>query len=246
MRKILILLTIITIFLASFSSAELIFQQDTPIDISHAIRIDGASSDTINANITVKDPLNKIIAIGSMSYSSSTQLHNISLNSGNTSKIGTYNYCISAVNNTLANTQCFEYVVTPTGEKATISQGIIFSFLGILSLVFFGLALFGAIKIPWKHPRNDSGIIVGINDLKYVKLLLWFVTYLILIFITFAFRHVSLLASWDVAGNFLNAIFWFLISFLFPVFVIVFVSGIISYLDTRKIDKMIRRGMKLR
>lgn len=245
MNKILLLLLIFLI-IPFVSSETNIFLQNSEIQISHPIRVEGAIASNINATITVKNPSNIIVASGPMYYFSSISEHAFNLTSGNTSSLGNYNYCISATNGSLSNTECFNYEVTITGVKPTTSQGVLFFFIGLLSIVLFLLSLYGAIKIKWKHQRDNSGNIVGINDLKYIKLLLWFVTYLLLIFITYSFRYVSYVGNLDVAGNFMNAIFWFLIVFLLPVFIITFLIGIISYLDAKKIDKLIRRNLKVR
>jgi hypothetical protein len=181
-----------------------------------------------------------------MTFDSSSEQHFVNLNEGNSSKLGTYSYCISSTNLSLYATSCFSYEVTITGKNATTSESIIYFFLGVLSLFLFSLSLFGAIKIPWKHPRNDRGIIVGLNDLKYAKLFLWFFTYLLLIFIAFAFKHISLIANWDVAGNFLNFVFYLLIGFLLPVFILTMIIGFISVMDGKKLDKMIRGGFKVK
>lgn len=247
MKRNILILFIVLLLVSSVSGEIILFRQGEPVRISHPIRIDGAPSSSIVANITVKQPVSNIItAVSNMTYNSNILEHEISLNSGNSSKIGVYEYCISGTNGTVSDTECFEYEVTITGVKPSTSQGIIYFFLGSLSIIFFGLTLFGAIKIKWKNPRNDRGVILGINDLKYLKLFLWFVSYLILIFIFFSFRHVSFIANWDVAGNFFNGTFWFLIVFLLPIFILTVTSAFVSFFADKKILRLIERGFKVR
>lgn len=231
--------------LISNVTAETLVLQGTPVELSHPIRAGGIDT-TIVANLTVKNPTQDIIGIGLMVFNPQSLEYNITLNTGNSSTIGTYPYCITATNSTSSNTECFSYEVTLTGTQASTSQSITFFLLGIISLVFFGLALFGAIKIPFKHSRNERGYVVGMNDLKYVKVLLWFVSYIMMIFMTFAFRHVSYIANWDTGGLFLNAMFWFLIVFLFPVFVLTFTFGLINFFQDKKIKRMLELNIRVR
>lgn len=161
----------------------------------------------------------------------------------NTSKLGEYIVDWKADLNGKTVTGNYNFLVTLLGAQPTTAQGTIYFFLGILSILIFGLSLYGAIKIKWKHPRNQKGEIIGINDLKYVKLLLWFFTYLMLIFITFAFKHVSRLADWDVAANWLNWIFWFFIVWMLPIFIITVFMFIKAIVDAKKIDDLLRRGL---
>lgn len=162
----------------------------------------------------------------------------------NTSQIGQYIVDWKADPNGIVDAKSYNFFVGLTNIEPSTSQGTIYMFLGLLSLVLFGLSLFGAIRIKWSHPRNAKNEIVSVNDLRYIKLFLWFFTYLMAIFITFAFRHVSKLADWDVAANWLNFIFWILIVFLIPVFIIVIITGIISFFDAKKLDNLISRGFK--
>lgn len=140
----------------------------------------------------------------------------------------------------------YDLFVTITGLKPTTAQGTIYFFLGFLSIIIFCLSLYGAVKIKWKHPRDMKGHIIGLNDLKYLKLFLWFFTYLMLIFITFAFKHVSQIADWDVAGNWFNFMFWFLIVGLLPTFILTCVLGFVSFMESKKLNDFFKRGIKVR
>ena len=163
----------------------------------------------------------------------------------NTSQLGQYLIDWKADPDSITTAGNYDLFVSITGQKPTTAQGTIYFFLGILSIILFCLSLFGAIKIKWKHPRDNRGQIIGLNDLKYLKLLLWFVTYLILIFITFAFTHVSRIADWDVAGNWFNFMFWFLIVGLLPTFILTLVLGFVSFMESKRISNLIKRGIKI-
>lgn len=192
----------------------------------------------------VSAPDSSVLILGNFSMSRQDTTYNYTF--CQTSQIGEYIVDWKADPDGITTAGNYNFFISLTGMQPSTAQGTIYFFLGLLSIAIFGLSLYGAIKIPWKHPRNSQGVIVGINDLKYVKLFLWFFTYLMIIFITFAFRHVSKIADWDVASNWFNFMFWFLIVFLLPVFIITFITGIIAFFDAKKLDRLMLRGFKVR
>lgn len=194
--------------------------------------------------ISIVQPESRILLVGNFSMTRFDTTYNYTF--CDTSRLGEYVVDWKANLDGEVTTGNYNFFVTLTGTQPSTAQATIYFFLGLLSLGIFGLSLYGSIKIKWKHPRDHRGIIVGINDLKYVKLFLWFFTYLLLIFITFAFAHVSRIANWDVASNYLNFMFWFLTVFLLPTFIITVTIGIISFLDAKKLNKLIRRGFNPR
>lgn len=192
----------------------------------------------------VSAPDSTILLSGQKAMTKTDTVYNYTFCS--TSQIGEYIVDWKADPNGITTAGNYDFFISLTGMQPSTAQGTIYFFLGLLSLFIFALSLYGSIKIPWKHPRNQQGQIIGINDLKYLKLLLWFFTYLMIIFITFAFRHVGKIANWEVASNWFNFMFWFLIVFLLPIFIMTLIMGIVSFFDAKKIDRLMLRGFKPR
>jgi hypothetical protein len=241
-----IILFLVMFLLIPLVSGIPVYTQDDPVDIRHPIRVGGGADPNVIANVTVTDPRNQIIFAGEMTFDVDNEEHSITLPSSNTSRLGVYDYCISSRIDGLNGTGCFQFEITLIGQRATTSQSIVFGFIGFMSLIFFLLALFGSIKIPFKNSRNERGFVVGINDLKYIKLLLWFVTYLLLISLTFSFAHVSQISNWDVGYRIMNGTFAFLIAFLLPTFTLMFTFAIIMFFSDRKKYDMISRNLRVR
>lgn len=196
-------------------------------------------------NITkITAPDSSIILSGNNPMTKSDTSYNYTF--CNTSQIGQYIVDWKANPDGITSANNYDFFITLTGTSPSSAQSIIYFVVGIVSVFIFCLSLYGAIKIKWKHGRNERGYIVNINDLRYVKLFLWFFTYLLAIFIAFSFEHISKIADWQLASNWMNFMFWMLISFLAPMFIITFLIGILSYLDAKKIDMLLKRGFKVR
>lgn len=247
MKPTIIAILLILLVLPVVVAQEQIVRQNSEVYISHEIRVGGAPSTALVVNISVEDPFkNSLVNFSGMTNNLATQKHNYTIPSTDTSHLGLYKYCITATDTFTNDTECFQFEVTLIGEKATTSQSLVFFFVGFLSIVLFLLSLFGAIKIPFKNTRNQQGFVVNINDLKYVKIVLWFVTYILAIFITFSFRHVAQISNWDVGSRVLGAGFWFLIVFLLPAFVILFLTGFMSFFNDKRLNDMIGRNIQVR
>lgn len=196
-------------------------------------------------NITrVSAPDSTVLISGNFSMTRQDTIYNLTFCS--TTQVGEYIVDWKANPDGITSAGNYNFFISLTGIRPSTAQGTIYFFLGVLSIAIFGLSLFGAIKIKWKHPRDQKGYLIGLNDLKYVKLLLWFFTYLMLIFIVFAFRQVSKIADWEVAGNWFGIIFWFLISALLPVFILTCILGFISVMDSKRVRNLMKRGIKVK
>ncbi len=241
-----ITLLVLLLLVIPLIPAEEVYRQNQPINIIHSITLNGFPSSTISANITISDPFNEIVAVGTMEFNSNNHQYQYNLTIGNTSRLGLYEYCISASDSGLNKTECFNYEVTLTGDKPTTAQSNIYWVIAFVSIILFLLSLTGAILIPYGNKKNEQGYIVQMNDLKYIKLLLWFITYLILTFITFAFSNISQVANWDVAYRFLNFLFISLISFMLPVFILLIVFSFIRFWEDKKTKQLLNRNLGIR
>jgi len=243
-KRFLILALVLFVWLAFVTTAQEqqtlgTFRQDGCIELKQTC------GNCTYVNITrVSAPDSSVLLSGQNIMTKSGTVYNRTFCS--TSQLGEYIVDWQSDPNGITSAGNYNLFVTITGQKPTTAQGTIYLFLGMLSIFLFCLSLYGATKIKWKHSRDSSGHIIGLNDLKYVKLFLWFFTYLMLIFITFAFKHVSRIADWDVAGNWFNFIFWFLIVGLLPVCILTLVLGFISFMESKKISNLMRRGIKIR
>lgn len=139
------------------------------------------------------------------------------------------------------------FLITPNGKTMSNSQGITYAIILIISLLFFFLTLYVAIKLPWKDTRNDENQVISINNLKWLKLIMWFVSYLILtFFISIVLDISSNYLLIDGITNIANVTFILLISLIGPLAIIVSALIIIQTITDKKNQRALERGIPLR
>ena len=173
--------------------------------------------------------------------------YNFTINATDNNETGIFETFIYCTNGILNGSNTFYYEITPTGATISTPQGILYFLILGFALIIFGLSLYGSIKIPWKNKRSDEGFIIGRNDLKYVKLFLWFMTYMIAIWIFALGNNISSnFLYFSGIDNFFHYGYWLLMSFLFPTIVIFFIVIILKVVDDKKIDKAMKRGLRIK
>lgn len=224
------------------------YRQDTTIPFVHIIRLQGAADDNIVANITITDPNEKIlVGFQPMTYNSVNKTFNYTLPASQTQTLGIYQRCITSAGGGLNDTTCFDFEITPTGSQFSTAQSIIYGLALILGLFLFSLSLYGAIIIPWRNTTSEDGFVIGMNQLKYVKLFLWFVSYMFLIWVAFFIWNITYgFLNFGVAANFFRGVFYFLLSGVLPIFVMFIIITIVRFLDDRKLSKALKRGLPFR
>lgn len=195
-------------------------------------------------NITIQYP-NSSLLLDNQQATHNPSYYNISL--PNTDTLGFHSYQSFCTNGTSAGTSDnLYYLINIQGEEFTTGKGILYIFIMLISLALFFLCLYGALKIPWDNKRDDDGFIVGMNDLKYVKLFLWFMSYLLLMYLAFLTTGVSKFLEMNIASNFFNMIYLFLLVGIFPVFVLTAVFGFVRFFNDKKNLRLLERNLKPR
>lgn len=163
----------------------------------------------------------------------------------NTSDIGIYLY---DYNDDLGNVYVNYFNITPTGTELTIAQGIIYFFILIFFILLFLLCLFGAIMIPVKNKKGNDGKVIGINKLKYIKFILWFVSYLMMLLIFGVLYDISISFFYAIEGikNFTESIFFMMLYSIIPIFLVTIAFIIINWVVDNKTQESLRRNLPLR
>ena len=200
-----------------------------------------SGSATCNVTITYSEGdliVNNTLATNQLTY------HNVTLNETQTSLVGDYIAFASCTDQGFSDDSTFPFKVSPFGKELSTAQGLIYLGVLLITLTLLGISMYWAVVIPWANTRNLEGEVVHINNLRYLKILLWFMSYIFLIWITFLMK--SLTENFlfiDVAAKIFNASFWLLIVFLFPIFTLTIVFAIIIFLRNLKLNKLISEGI---
>jgi hypothetical protein len=228
------------------SAPEYIFKQGTQPQLLFTCEDvdDAPCPSNFACNITVAYPNNSLLIDNQLATHNSDH-YNITL--PNTDTLGLHAYGVYCSNNTNFGTASeLYYLINVTGEELNVSKTILYIFVLVISLVLFLLCLYGSIKIPWNNKTDDQGYIVEMNDLKYVKLFLWFITYFFLLFISWLTSSVAKFLELGMAAKFFDIFQSFLLILFFPVFLIVFATGLFKAFSERNFNKLIGRNLKIR
>jgi len=150
-------------------------------------------------------------------------------------------YCNNSYSGCLASAPM---EITPNGFTITTAQSNIQIIFFVASVFVFLLCLLGAIKIPWSNPRGEDDKIIGINELKYVKLFLIVMSYIVFLLIMAMLRGILFNYIYDIyVYKFFNWAYWILMSGMYPIIVVSLILALIHLLTDKKIRNDIERGL---
>lgn len=164
-----------------------------------------------------------------------------------TDTLGNYIYTTCGDPDGVFTCSSINFEVTNSGSIISTGESIIYIIFTIMILFTFLICLWGAVTIPFKNQVNAEGKIVSVNDLKYLKIFLIVVCYLLLFFIFGITRSIT--------ANFLflngaNKVFHWLYSMmlatLFPAMVLTLLFTIILYIQSKKLKEALMRGVPIR
>ena len=212
------------------------------IKVPCEINEDVCSSST-HCNITIRYPNGTYIVASSVAtYNHTTGDANYTLT--NTEKVGEYSTRIICKDGVYNGTSTFNFKITPAGKDLTTGEGIIYIIVFFGSFVLFGLSLYGSIKIKWKDHRNEEGRVMSINDLKYVKVFLWWMNYILLIWLCFLLYGITYNFLYlDAASRFFRMVYYFLLAFFYPSIVCFLFISLVLYAQSKKLKKILSRGL---
>jgi len=243
-KSILIILAILlltTSINASFRSLGT-FERDTDIILRQL-----CDNCTTN-NITSVVYPNGSTILGDINMSRDGTEYNYTLNASFINPLGTY--FVNGVGDEDGESKIWVYNfdITQSGRgDSTTGQAIIYFLLMGLTLFLFSFCMIGGLKIPWQNIRSEEGKIIGINNFKFVKIALFFFAYLTFIVIFFMADIISRRFLFiDTLSLFFNAVYRLLIGFLLPSLIVTFVFALIIFLQNKKIQKAIIRGIPMR
>lgn len=217
---------------------------NNPIELKQECFINGTICDS--CNITSISFPNRTTIISNVEMTKRVMDFNYTFT--NTSAVGEYDvrgYCVYGSD--VAKPFTGYFIVNYTGNKETTSGAILHFVALIILFLFFVISLIGSIKIPFKNYKNPEGVIIGVNELKYLKIILIVITYILLMFIFGISRRIAeIYLLQEGIKNVFNWMFWILFSFLFPILIISFILIIIYVVDNKKIRNSLNRGIPIR
>ena len=227
-------------------SATQTFKQSQLIDLKVQCIINGTfcSSNGL-CNLTISYP-NASLLINNQKMTNQISFYNYTLPT--LTSFGVYSCSATCCDNNLCGTDnSCTFNINGIGSDLSPAQSILyFIILGGL-LIFLIFTIWGAIIFPWKNQRNELDQVVSINDLKYLKVILWILVYLEVLFISLILSNLSsgYLAS-EGSYSFFNIVYNLLLIGMLPMFPLIIAFTIIIWLNDKKTQKNIARGIPVR
>ena len=167
---------------------------------------------------------------------------------GNFSRLGEYAYLVDCSStDTLGGAVSVEIEVTESGHGVNEGQAIIYSIALIIAMLFLALFLTGAIMIPWGHATDPEDNIVNVNDLRFVKIFLIAISYVMTMFIFGLVRSITGgLLTFVGISNIFEWLYWIMLSFLWPLIVLIFIVAFIIFLQNLSIRRDLKRGLTVK
>lgn len=129
------------------------------------------------------------------------------------------------------------------GTELTVGRAISYGGFTLVLLATFLLTLWGAIKTPWEHKRNDEDKVININNLRYVKVFLFTMLYMLMMFLFGLSYKFFNEASIDGFTQFFYYGYQILQGLLIPIIVVMVVVFLIIFLTNLKLQTKLKLGL---
>ena len=228
-------------------SPDYMVRVSTDYNVSVPCNSNGFYCNSVNVicNATIKNDLSVPLFTGYPVNITSNFIH-IILNSSQISRLGDYYGDVKCRDSTtgLNSSTSFILRVTPTGQEASTSQSIIYIIVFFASGIILLLCFWGAVALPWKNERDQEGNLVSVNDYKYLKVLLWFMSWMFLIWNLFLMYNISFAyLHFNVASDLFQVLYKTMLNFTLPIFVFFVILTVIKFVEDQKLIKDIERGI---
>lgn len=187
---------------------------------------------------------NGSVAVSNVEMTKDGTYYNFTLDSNFTNTIG--EYTVTGLGDLDGDNTIWTYnfIITTTGFLLTESISMIYFILMFGVFGVFLLTLWGAIVLPMKNPRGGLDEIVDVSILKYFKLSLMFLSYalfmwLINLLLTLSNNFIIL----SQYLGFFTMTFVILRSFIWPLFVIMWVTFTFLAWKDLQLIKFLERGL---
>jgi len=165
----------------------------------------------------------------------------------NTSTLGIYKYTTFGDKDGTTKTEVITFTITYSGNDLDTQKAILY--LGLIAILtfLFILVISSIPKLPSSDVVDEEGIILGINNLKYLRPILWGIAWILLLGIMFVTSNISIAyLPTAMFGDFFFLIYRIMFLLTLPMVIIWFVYIIIKLFRDKEMKKMIERGVEMR
>lgn len=185
-----------------------------------------------------------VILVSNKTMEASGSTYNYTLDKGNTTQLGTYR--VNGIGNPAGVSQVWSYSfsVTYTGDtlKETSPTLYIILFAVFGFLFFMNIFLIG--KLPDGNTKDEEGTLVRISYLKYLRPILWFVSWLFIVAILYLSSNIAFAYLEDAMfATLLFNLFRIAMGMTLPIVVVWIIWTIGRIIDDKELKKCWNRGI---
>ena len=245
MKKCLIIVIFVILLITTLLIIPLASALDYPTHKQNTeLQFSITSNNATQCNLTsINAPAGNVITINQIGTRSS-QTFNFTVGGGNYSEFGSYCHNIECYDGSTINSgdECYE--VNYFGKELTSSQATIY--IGLLGILIFTLfiSFFGINALPASNTKDEEGRILSINYLKHFRLVLWLVSYFLLIAIIYLSSNIAFaFLSEQLFAKLLFAIFTVLLVLSPVVVIVLMISFFVKFFHDKEFQRMLNRGI---
>lgn len=138
----------------------------------------------------------------------------------------------------------YNFDITGGGESVSTAKSIMYIGLLVVLILLLVISIFGIFNLPSGDNKNDDGKLVSINKLKYLRIVLFFTTWMVLTSILFTSANIGLAYfSGGMFGNLLFKLYSVMFSLTLPMVIFTFIYIFVGIFKDKETKSMIDRGM---
>jgi len=210
----------------------------------HAHVINGTNGKPLNSSdvscvFHIYNNLDSHIGIAYSNHTTFEKVYDFSFQINNNFTTAKYYSYILQCNNSISG--CFvsgTIEATPNGYYLTTEKSIMFFMFAVFIFSIFILCLYWTIVLPYQDVKNDEGEVISINDLKYLKIFLSVMSYIILWMFFGIMDGIFSNYMYEIGiGNYFEWAYNIMLAFIWPCIVVGVTFLIVSYINSKKLQK---------
>ena len=201
----------------------------------------------INTNTTDITKFDQTSNNLNFSYLSDGHIYKARVNKSKLGNLGTYAATFECNDSVKGGYSSFSFEVTTDGKESVSTARTVtyVSELSVLFLIFF-ITVGGIFMLPATNTRNEEGELMSINNLKYLRSVLFAFAWGILLMIIFLSIHIAdlTLLGASVSNLFLN-LYRLMMGLTLIMFVVWMIWLFVNIFQDRELKKMLDRGIEM-
>ena len=164
----------------------------------------------------------------------------------NTNDLGRYDIIGKGDKDSIETSFATYFKINSSGTESSIDKALIYLGSLFILIFLFIICLFLIHELPSKDNCDDDGILISINRLKYIRPVVYVITYMLLMVINFVTSNIGFLYLEDtMMGDLFFKLYRIMMLALLPMIIIWFIYIFYSIFQDREVKNMIDRGVQI-